>query len=77
MYLAAFSFTVKPWVSAHLFHQQGDGHAHVNHHEAFSCLAPGLVTPRDLPGSNTDVRYVADVFVAFGLRLAQATAWPP
>ena len=26
----------------------------VNHHEALSSLAPGLVTPCDLPGSNTD-----------------------
>ena len=37
-----------------LLHQQGDGRAHVDHQEAFSSLAPRLVTPRDLPGSNTD-----------------------
>ena len=37
-----------------LLHQQGDGCAHVNHREAFSGLAPRLITPRGLPGSNTD-----------------------
>ena len=37
-----------------LLHQQGDSRARVNHHEALNGLAPGLVTPRDLPGSNTD-----------------------
>ena len=35
-------------------HQQGDGRTHLDHHEAFSGLAPGLVTPHDLPESNTD-----------------------
>ena len=34
--------------------QQGAGHTRVNYYEALSSLAPGLVTPRDLPGSNTD-----------------------
>ena len=28
--------------------------AHVNHHEDFSGLAPGLVNPHDLPRFNTD-----------------------
>ena len=37
-----------------LLHQQGDGHACVNHHEALSGLFPGLITPCDLPGSNAD-----------------------
>ena len=35
-------------------YQQGDGHARVDHQEAFSGLTPRLVTPRDLPGSNAD-----------------------
>ena len=37
-----------------LLHQQSGGHACVDHHEAFSGLTPGLVTPHDLLGSNTD-----------------------
>ena len=37
-----------------LLHQQGDGRTRVDHHEALSSLTPGLVTPHDLPGSNTD-----------------------
>ena len=37
-----------------LLGQQGDGRSHVNHQEALSGLALGLVTPRDLPRSNAD-----------------------
>ena len=37
-----------------LFHQYGDGHAHVNHHQALSGLIPRLITPCDLLGCNTD-----------------------
>ena len=35
-------------------HQQGDSCTRINHHEALSSLAPGLVTPCNLPGSNAD-----------------------
>ena len=34
--------------------QQGDGRTRVNHQEALSGLALGLVTPHDLPRSNAD-----------------------
>ena len=44
----------QPMCVCPLLHQQGDGHAGVNHHEALSSLAPGLVTPRDLTRSNAD-----------------------
>ena len=37
-----------------LLGQQGDGHSGVNHQEALSGLALGLVTPRDLLRSNAD-----------------------
>ena len=60
-----------------LLHQQGDGHPCVNHHEAFSGLAPGLITPRDLPGSNTDGDMWLMSLLHLGFGLAQATAWPP
>ena len=51
-----------------LLHQQGDGHPRVNYQEAFSSLAPRLVTPRDLPGSNTDgdVWLVSRLLLGFG-----------
>ena len=51
-----------------LLHQQGDGHVRVNDQEAFSSLAPRLVTPRDLPGSNTDgdVWLVSQLLLGFG-----------
>ena len=35
-------------------HQKGNGQPHVDHHQALSGLSLGLVTPRDLPGCNTD-----------------------
>ena len=37
-----------------LLGQQGDGRSCVDHQEALSGLALGLVTPRDLPRSNAD-----------------------
>ena len=37
-----------------LLGQQGDGRSCVDHQEALSGLAIGLVTPRDLPRSNAD-----------------------
>ena len=37
-----------------LFGQQGDGRSRVNHQEALSGLALGLVTPSNLPRSNAD-----------------------
>ena len=37
-----------------LLHQQSDGHTRVDKHKALSGLAPGLITPRDLPGSKAD-----------------------
>ena len=68
MYSATFSFTVKAVGVCPLLCQQGDGHAHVDHHEAFSGLAPGLVTPCDLPGSNTDgdVWLISLLLLGFG-----------
>ena len=51
-----------------LLHQQGDGPVLVNHHEALSSLTPGLVTPHDLPGSNTDgdVWLISLLLLGFG-----------
>ena len=48
--------------------QQGDGRTHVNHQEALSSLALGLVTPHDLPGSNADgdVWLVSWLLLGFG-----------
>ena len=44
----------------------------INHHEALSGLTPGLITPRDLPGSNTDgdIQLMLLLYSGFGqLRL--------
>ena len=51
-----------------LLHQQGDGCTHVDHQEALSSLAPGLVTPCDLPGNNADggVWLVSQLLQSFG-----------
>ena len=51
--------------------QQGNGHARVDHYEAFSGLAPGLITPRDLPRSNADgdVRFMLLLLSFSWLRL--------
>ena len=50
-----------------LINQQGDGHAHVNYHQALSSLAPELITPYDLPGSNTDGEvWLISLLLSFG-----------
>ena len=48
--------------------QQGDGHAHVDHQEALSSFALGIVTLYDLPGSNADreVWLVSWLLLGFG-----------
>ena len=59
--------------------QQGDGRSHVNHQEAFSGLALGLVTPRDLLRSNADgdVWLVSWLLLGFGRLRAQLGCLEP
>ena len=63
-----------------LLGQQSDGHYGVDHQEALTDLALGLVTPRDLPRSNADgdVWLVPWLFLGFGwLRARLSHLEPP
>ena len=55
MYLATFSFTVKPWASAHFFVSRVMATPMCRPSSGLvSGLTPRLITPHDLAGCNTD-----------------------
>ena len=68
MYLAAFSFMVRPWASAHFFISKVMATPVLTIMRSFNGLAFGLVTPRNLPGCNTegDVQLISWLLLGYG-----------
>ena len=79
IYSAAFSLTGSPWVSAHFLVSKVMAAPGVDHQEALSGLALGLVTPRDLPRSNADgdVWLVPWLLLGFGWLRARLSRLEP